>query len=87
VSHLIIPDRIVIRAHFWTPHSTTPYVGQPIAFNIRTFARAKNDYTLGPFFSDSAGVLALTRREFEYSAAGHLDAGAMTQPWGTLSLS
>ena len=61
----------------WTNDGPVPYQGAPLALEIRTFARRKNDYTWGPFFTDSDGVLSIGRRELDLAAAGHRSAGFM----------
>ena len=48
-----------------------------VALGVRVFARAKNDYHLGPFFSDAAGRIMIDRRALEASAAAELDSGLM----------
>lgn len=53
-----------------------PYQGAPIVFGVQTFARQKNDYHLGPFFSDGSAV-RITRDQLELLARVHLDFGLM----------
>lgn len=74
---LVFPDRVTIHARLVGDEGETRAIGFPIAFSIRTFARSKNDYHLGPFFSDHTGVLALTRRQLELSAQAKLSSGLM----------
>jgi hypothetical protein len=77
VSHLVFPDRVTIRVGVWSPTGTTPYSGASMAFETRTFAREKNDYLLGPFFSDESGILTITRRDLELSTQAELSSGLM----------
>ena len=77
VNHLVFPDRVTLNVQLWSPSETKPYGGLPLAFRVRTFARAKNDYDLGPFFCGHDGVLAITRRQLELAAAAVLSTGLM----------
>jgi hypothetical protein len=48
-----------------------------MAFRVQTTRCSKNDYGLGPFFSDGDGVVAITRRALELSAKSQLETGLM----------
>ena len=77
MSRLTLPARVTVHVQVWRPNGPSPYRGPPLAFEIRTFARAKNDISLGPFFTDLDGRLSLTRRQLELSAASTYDSGGM----------
>jgi hypothetical protein len=77
VNHLVFPDRVTFNVQLWSPSETKPYRGLPLAFHVRTFARAMNDYDLRPFFCAQDGVLTITRRELELAAATELSSGLM----------
>lgn len=53
-----------------------PYAGPPVAFVARTFARYRNDYHLGPFFSEG-DRLHISRQQLDLSVRAHLDLGLM----------
>jgi hypothetical protein len=48
-----------------------------IAFTIHVFARHKNDYHLGPFFSDEHGVVTISKELLEISAEAERETGIM----------
>ncbi len=82
MSSLHLPKRITIRVltWSWTPSGAAqdlPYAGPPLALGIQTFARRRNDYHLGPFFSDSDGLVTITGEQLESSVRAHLDWGLM----------
>jgi hypothetical protein len=80
VTRLQLPERVLIRvatrAGPVTARRDVAYGGPPLAFGVRTFARVKNDYHLGPFFSDQ-GVVRITREELERSVRIELSFGLM----------
>lgn len=74
---LVFPERVTIRARLINNDAEMDGIGLRIAFSIRTFARSKNDYHLGPFFTDDTGALALTRQQLKLSAQAALSSGLM----------
>lgn len=48
-----------------------------IIISIHVFAMKKNDYYLGPFFSDEAGELEIDKKVLEISAEAELKTGIM----------
>ena len=48
-----------------------------IVFSVDTHARHKNDYHLGPFFSDENGVVTITRELLDTYAEAELESGLM----------
>jgi len=80
VSTLQLPESVAVRIVTWrgpiASPQDVPYGGPPLAFGVRTFARFKNDYHLGPFFSDQ-GVVRITRADLERSARIQLSFGLM----------
>ncbi len=77
MSRLVFPDRVTIRVQLWAPNGITPWSGAEIAFRVRTFAHAKSDYLLGPFFCDLSGFLVITRQQLEAAERSELSAGLM----------
>jgi hypothetical protein len=79
MTSLVLPERVRVRVLTWEGPIQAPRerpVSRPIALEVHAFARAKNDFFLGPFFSD-AGVVTITKEALERSAAIHLDFGLM----------
>ena len=77
MSHLQFPERATVAVLQIKRGATAPYDGPQLAFSVRTFARTKNDYRLGPFFSGDQGILTITRRQCELHVAATLDSGLM----------
>jgi hypothetical protein len=48
-----------------------------LPFNVHTFGCRKNNYRLGPFFSDAEGRVVITRELAELSVRDTLDTGLM----------
>ena len=80
MSNLVLPESVRIKVLSWAGLVSAPrdsaLASHSIAFSVDTFARAKNDYHLGPFFSRN-GVLTITRFELERAAAVELEFGLM----------
>ncbi|HEX6718574.1 MAG TPA: hypothetical protein VF088_15815 [Pyrinomonadaceae bacterium] len=78
MSRLHLPKQISIEVVTWTSEfKDVPFTGSPLALEIRTFARSRNDYHLGPFFSDPDGRVMITRALLAASARAQLDWGLM----------
>src|SRR5450432_3316371 len=77
VTKLVFPERARVAVLQGTTGGPVPWDGPELAFWVRTFARSKNDYRLGPFFSGEKGILTISRRECELHAAATLDSGIM----------
>jgi hypothetical protein len=73
----VFPEMVTIR--LVTPHGegTEPLRLAGIAFRVKTFHCRKNDYNLGPFFSDGDGVVAITSRALALSASSTHATGIM----------
>ena len=75
-----LPAAVTVQLRTWAgiPGRATEkgYEGPPLALEVRTFARHKNDYYLGPFFSEGDRV-HITREQLELSVRAHLDMGLM----------
>ena len=80
MSNLVLPSSVRIHVLTWTGSiqapRDTPVISRSIAVSVQTFAHAKNDYHLGPFFSEN-GVINITLAELERAAALELDFGLM----------
>ena len=78
MSRLHLPKQISIQVLTWTSEfKDVPFTGPPLALEIRTFARSRNDYHLGPFFSDPDGRVMITRALLDAGARAQLDWGLM----------
>ncbi|MBW3623910.1 MAG: hypothetical protein KY468_10935 [Armatimonadetes bacterium] len=77
MAHLIFPEKAIIRIFAAGAKGEHPFRVPNVVFCVRTFARLKNDYKLAPFFSDSEGVVTITRELCEIYAAAELDTGLM----------
>jgi hypothetical protein len=69
------PNKITIR--MIDGMSLNPIKVENILINIHVFAFNKNDYYLGPFFSDSNGEMHLTNKMLEISADAEIETGIM----------
>ena len=80
MSNLVLPSSVKIhvltRAGPLQAQREALVITPSIAVSVQTFARGRNDYRLGPFFSEN-GVIDITRAELERAAALHLDFGLM----------
>lgn len=75
---LVFPEVVTLR--LVTPGAAGAEEPLPLAgvvFGVQTFHCRKNNYRLGPFFSDAGGVVVMTREALELSARAELDTGAM----------
>ncbi len=77
MSHMVLPDEVTIRVIVWDHGVVTRYASDPIAIMIRTFARQKADYHLGPFFTDRDGVVKITRGQMLAAVSNVLSYGLM----------
>jgi hypothetical protein len=57
--------------------SGEPFCCADVLVRIRTFARYKNDFHLGPFATDSSGVCSITKQDMLAEERAHLDTGLM----------
>lgn len=76
--HFEFPKRITLQ--LCTPDTRgnwQPAAIPNFAVSVRVFARAKNDYDLGPFFSDQSGQISMTESALRALAAGELESGLM----------
>jgi hypothetical protein len=73
----VFPEIVAIRILTSRDDSAKPLRLAGIAFRVKTFHCRKNDYALGPFFSDGDGVVTITRRALELSASSTLATGIM----------
>jgi hypothetical protein len=83
MSNLILPELATIKLKTLTsqgkyqPALEQDYRVPNIVFSIDTHARHKNDYHLGPFFSDENGVVTITRELLDIQIEATLDSGLM----------
>jgi hypothetical protein len=78
VRHFEFPKRITVQLCTPDAHANwRPAAVRNFAISTRVFARAKNDYDLGPFFSDASGRVIMTEVALRALAAGELESGLM----------
>jgi hypothetical protein len=83
MSYLILPELATIQLKTLTsqgkyqPGLEQDYRVPNIVFSIDTHARRKNDYHLGPFFSDENGLVTITRELLDIYIEATLDSGLM----------
>jgi len=77
VSSLVLPEQITIDVLLWAGHQAVAYRGAPIVLGIKTYARAKNDYHLGPIFTDHDGHVRLTRADLNHYESAIVAQGIM----------
>jgi hypothetical protein len=71
---LLIPDKVVLRL---VDSEHTPIRVANVLFVVHTFANRKNDFNLGPFATDAAGVVTIVKRDLLAEASAHYDSGLM----------
>jgi len=64
--YLIFPDKVEIQL---LDPDGQPYLVEDVTLIIRTFARYKNDYHLGPFFSNKRGLVTITKEALKAEVA------------------
>jgi hypothetical protein len=74
VTNLILPEIATVKLKTGMGQD---YRVPNIVFSVETHARHKNDYHLGPFFSDDDGVVAITRELLDIYVEAELDSGLM----------
>jgi len=74
MENLIIPDHIEIQL---TDLSNEPLMVENVAVYIKTKARRKNDFRLGPYFSDINGIIGIDREDFMNEVNATYDSGLM----------
>ena len=74
MASLVLPDRVVLRL---VDGKAQPIRQANVLFRIYTFARRKNDFSLGPFVTDADGIATFTKRELLAEAEAHYDSGLM----------
>jgi hypothetical protein len=74
MENLIVPEFIEIQL---TDFSNSPVSIENIAVYIKTKARHKNDFKLGPFFSKKNGTIQITKVDFMNEVNANYDSGLM----------
>lgn len=74
MASLLMPDKIVLRL---VDSGSNPVHMANILFLVRTFAKRKNDFQLGPFVTDEEGVVTITKQDLLAEATAHYDSGLM----------
>jgi hypothetical protein len=74
VPGLVLPEEVTIRL---LSEDRTPFRVPEVIVEIYTSGCRKNNYHLGPFFSDADGVVTITREMLERAASDELATGLM----------
>ena len=74
MSSLILPESVTVRL---VSASGEPFCCADILIHVRTFARHKNDFHLGPYATNSGGFCTFTKQEMLADERTHFDAGLM----------
>ncbi|HEX8179472.1 MAG TPA: hypothetical protein VF525_08010 [Pyrinomonadaceae bacterium] len=83
MSNLILPELATIKLKTlisqgkYKPGLEQDYRLPNIVFSVDTHARRKNDYHLGPFFSDENGLVTITRELLDIYVEATLESGLM----------
>jgi hypothetical protein len=72
--NLCIPELVTVR--LLDPHGE-PYHRADLLLSVHAFARRRNDYSLGPFPTDSSGVARITKADLQAEVSSNLDADCM----------
>jgi hypothetical protein len=78
MQNLQLPHLVTVHITSWAipGFEERPFHGLRLAFVVKTFVRQRNDYRLGPFFSEG-DLLQITGAQFEASVHAYLDWGLM----------
>jgi hypothetical protein len=74
MENLIVPELIEIQL---ADLSGQPVKLENLAVYIKTKARRKNDFSLGPFFSDKNGIIEISKTDFMNEVNATYDSGLM----------
>jgi len=74
MANLILPEVATVKLK---TDMNQDYRVSNIIFSVDTHARHKNDYHLGPFFSDENGVVTITRELLDIYVEAELESGLM----------
>ena len=74
MSKLILPDKIRVR--LVKPRQLDLPVDNILLY-IKTHARHKNDFELGPFVSDKDGIITISKSDLDNEVAATYDSGLM----------
>jgi hypothetical protein len=74
MNSLVLPNRVAIQL---VDRDLLPLRLAGVLFQLRLFARRKNDFTLQPFASDGDGLVTISRKEIEAEIEANYDSGLM----------
>jgi|SRR5579863_69805 len=74
MASLLLPDKVVLRL---VDSGHKPVRVANVLFFVHTFANRKNDFMLGPFATDTEGVVTIMKRDLLAEATAHYDSGLM----------
>ena len=74
MNKLIIPDKVTIRL---IKQRQQDFPVDNILLYIKSYARHKNDFYLGPFVSDKEGIITITKEDIENEVTATYESGLM----------
>ena len=74
MNKFIIPDKVTVRL---IKPRQQDFPVDNILLYIKTYARHKNDFCLGPFVSDQEGIISITKNEIEREVTATYESGLM----------
>jgi hypothetical protein len=74
MKNLVLPNKVEIQL---VEKSLFPVRLEAVLFEIRLFARYKNDFILGPFASDDSGLVKIVKKDMESEIASNYDSDLM----------
>lgn len=74
MANIVLPDEITIQL---VNKKDQAIALENVLFKILIFARHKNDFSLGPYKSDSSGKVTITKDDLRHEVAATYDSGLM----------
>jgi hypothetical protein len=74
MTNLTLPNKVEIQL---VEKSLHPVKLEAVLFEIRLFARYRNDFVLGPFASDKSGLVTIGKKDMESEIASNYDVDLM----------
>jgi hypothetical protein len=74
MNSLVLPNKVVIKL---LDKHLLPVRLAGVLFNVRLFARHKDNFTLGPYASDGDGLVTILREEIDAEINANYDSGWM----------
>lgn len=80
MTNLILPQKVAIQL---TDPTGKPLAIPDVLFEVHLFAQHKNDFDLGPYVSDSFGVVLITHDDLKHDIQATYSSGLMDYAIGT----